>query len=66
MASANGVTKEISMAKSQNIPVFGIYIGGANTASILPRGLPRSKTIAWDWKRVASMIDLAMTEGTNR
>ncbi|EEY41713.1 hypothetical protein VIJ_001665 [Vibrio cholerae RC27] len=31
MASATGVVKEIKMAKDQNVPVFGVYVDGANT-----------------------------------
>mgnify|MGYP003981204775 FL=1 len=39
MASATGVVKEIKMAKDQNVPFFGVYVGGANTSSNLPTGL---------------------------
>ena len=48
MASATGVAKEISMAKDQDVPVFGVYVGGANTSSNLPKGLQRNRTIARD------------------
>ena len=41
MASAIGVAKEIAMAKDQNVPVFGVYVGGANTSRDLPKGLQR-------------------------
>jgi hypothetical protein len=51
MASATGVAKEIKMAKDQDVPCFGVYVGGANTTSNLPTGLPRNRTIAWDWKK---------------
>ena len=30
MASATGVAKEIKMAKDQSVPVFGVYVGGAD------------------------------------
>jgi hypothetical protein len=43
MASATGVAKEISMAKDQDVPVFGVYVDGANTTSNLPKGLQRGK-----------------------
>jgi hypothetical protein len=36
MASASGVAKEITMAKEQNVPIFGVYVGGANSTSTLP------------------------------
>ncbi len=66
MASATGVAKEIKMAKEQSIPVFGIYVGGANTSSNLPDGLARNRTITWDWKNIASAIDQMMSEGKNK
>lgn len=52
MASATGVAKEIAMAKEKNVPVFGVYVDGANTTSNVPSGLPRNRTIAWDWIRL--------------
>ncbi len=54
MATASGVDKEIRFAKDQNVPFFGVYVGGANTGSNLPTGLPRNRTIAWDWDEIAS------------
>src|SRR3546814_928188 len=29
MASATGVVKEIAMAKKNNVPIFGVYVDGA-------------------------------------
>ncbi|MBT7617776.1 MAG: hypothetical protein HN590_10890 [Calditrichaeota bacterium] len=66
MASATGVVKEIKMANDQNVPVFGIYVGGANTTSNLPTGLPRNRTIKWDWDETADAIDQVLGEGKNR
>lgn len=66
MASATGVAKEIKMAKDQNVPVFGVYVGGADSSSNLPDGLPRNRTIAWDWEKIASAIDQVMGEGKNK
>ena len=66
MASATGVAKEIAMAKDQNVPYFGVYVGGANTMSNLPDGLSRAKTVAWDWEKIADAIDQAMKEGKNK
>lgn len=66
MASASGVAKEIGMAKDQDVPVFGIYVGGANESSNLPTGLQRNRTIKWDWDLIASAIDQMMTEGKNK
>lgn len=66
MASATGVSKEITMAKDQEVPVFGIYVDGANTTSNLPSGLQRNRTIAWDWDKIAAAIDQMMTEGKNK
>lgn len=66
MASAAGVAKEIKMAKDQSVPVFGVYVGGADTTSNLPDGLARNRTIAWDWAKIASAIDQMMGEGKNK
>lgn len=66
MASASGVGKEISMAKDQSVPVFGVYVDGANTSSTLPTGLARNRTISWDWAKIAAAVDQMMGEGKNR
>ena len=60
MASATGVAKEIKMAKDQNVPVFGVYVGGADSTSNLPDGLARNRTIKWNWggKRGQARINL--------
>lgn len=66
MASASGVSKEIEMAKDQNVPTFGIYVGGANTSSNLPKGLPRNRTIEWSWDDIAAAVEQMMSEGKNQ
>lgn len=66
MASASGVSKEISMAKDQDVPVFGVYVDGANTSSNLPTGLARNRTISWNWDNIASAVDQMMGEGKNK
>lgn len=66
MAGATGVAKEISMAHDQDVPVFGVYVGGANTTSNLPKGLQRNRTIQWNWDKIASAITQLMKEGKNK
>ncbi|MFT4301499.1 MAG: TIR domain-containing protein [Desulfovibrio sp.] len=66
MASATGVAKEIRFAQEGNVPYFGIYVGGANSASTLPAGLARNRTISWEWDAVANAITQMMGEGKNR
>lgn len=66
MLSATGVAKEIKFAKGCNVPVFGIYVGGATTSSNLPDGLNRNRTIEWKWDLIASAINQLMTEGKNK
>ena len=66
MASATGVAKEITMAKNQNVPVFGVYVDGANRTSNLPSGLAKNRVISWNWDSIANAIDQMMTEGKNR
>lgn len=66
MASAIGVEKEIKMAKDQNLPIFGVYVGRAGLSSNLPDGLQRNRTITWDWNEIASAISQCMGEGKNK
>ena len=66
MTSATGVAKEIKIAKDQNVPVFGVYVDGADTSSNLPDGLQRNRTIAWDWAKIADAVDQMMREGKNK
>jgi S-adenosylhomocysteine hydrolase len=65
-ATATGVKKEIAFAKEQNVPVFGVYVGDANTTTDLPTGLQRNRTIKWTWDGISSAIDQMMTEGKNK
>jgi hypothetical protein len=66
MASATGVSKEITMAKDQDVPIFGVYVDEANSSSNLPKGLARHRTISWNWDGIASAIDQMMDEGKNK
>lgn len=66
MATATGVVKEIAFAKKNNVPVFGVYVDGANSSSTLPIGLQRNQTIAWAWDKIADAIDQCMKEGKNK
>lgn len=66
MASASGVDKEVAFAEKNNIPVFGVYVGGANTTNTLPDGLQRNRTISWEWDTIASAVDQMMSEGKNK
>ena len=66
MASASGVEKEIKMAKEQDIPIFGVYVDGANSNSNIPSSLQRNRTIAWEWDAIASAVKQMMMEGKNK
>lgn len=63
--TATGVMKEIQFANSQNVPIFGIYVGGADSYTPLPTGLQRNRTISWNWEGIANGIDQCMGEGKN-
>jgi hypothetical protein len=65
MATATGVRKEIQLAKSRNVPYFGVYVNGTNSSSVLPTGLARNRVIPWTWPGIARAIDQMMTEGKN-
>lgn len=66
MASATGVDKEIAMAKELDVPVFGVYVGGADTSSTLPTGLQRNRTVQWEWDLIADKVNQMMNEGKNK
>ena len=44
----------------------GVQTEDANSNSNLPTGLPRNRTISWDWDAIASAIDQVMKEGKNK
>lgn len=66
MSTATGVAKEITFAKEHNVPVFGVYVDGANSSSTLPSGLTSGRVVAWEWDKIASAIDQVMKEGKNK
>jgi len=66
MASASGVAKEIEMAKDQNVPIFGVYVDGADSSSNLPKGLQRNRTIKWNWDDIAAAVEQMMSEEKNK
>lgn len=65
MATATGVVKEIEMARSQNVPIFGVYVDNAGTSSTLPAGLARNRVIPWTWDGIANAVNQMMREGKN-
>jgi hypothetical protein len=66
MATATGVAKEIEMARSQNVPIFGVYVDGADTTSVLPTNLQRNRVIPWTWDGIANAVNQMMGEGKNK
>lgn len=64
--TAAGVVKEIKFAKSQDVPVFGVYVDGADNSTPLPIGLQRNRTIVWNWDSIANAVDQVMKEGKNK
>lgn len=65
MGSAYGVAAEIAMAKDKNVPIFGVYVDGANSSSTLPSGLARNRVIGWNWNDIGAAINQMMGEGKN-
>ena len=47
------------------MPLFGVYIDGADTNSTLPKGLARNRTINWNWDKIADAVEQMMGEGKN-
>lgn len=66
MSTATGVVKEIQFAKDCNVPVFGVYVDGANSNSTLPTGLARNRVIPWKWDTIADAINIVLKEGKNK
>ncbi|WP_271003615.1 TIR domain-containing protein [Listeria seeligeri] len=66
ISSAVGVRKEIDMASKNNVPVFGVYVDGANTLSAIPYNISRSRVIVWNWDKIASAVNEMMSQGKNR
>jgi hypothetical protein len=66
MATASGVVKEIEMANTLNVPIFGVYVAGATSFNVLPPGLPRNRVIPWTWDGVANAVTQMMNEGKNK
>jgi hypothetical protein len=64
--TATGVIKEIAFAKSQDVPIFGVYVEGADVNTPLPTGLQRNRTIEWNWQKIANAIAQVMKEGKNQ
>lgn len=55
--AAAGVVKEIKFAARHGVPVFGVYVDGANVMTPLPTGLARGSVIAWNWDGIARAIE---------
>jgi hypothetical protein len=62
---ATGVAKEIEMAVEQHVPLIGVYVGGADESTPLPKGMPRERAFRWRWTDLATAIDRALKEGKN-
>lgn len=54
------------MAKDQYVPIFGVYVDGADKDSNLPTGLARSRTIKWEWQKIYDKINDMMNEKKNK
>ncbi|CAM1339206.1 TIR domain-containing protein [Tenacibaculum aestuarii] len=63
---ATGVKKEILFSHNNNVPVFGVYIDGANSTTKIPSFLQRNRTISWNWDKISAAINQCMTEGKNK
>jgi hypothetical protein len=64
-ATATNVIKEISMANSLKVPIFGVYISGADKTTTLPRGLQRNRTLPYDWNMISKAVRQVMSEKKN-
>jgi len=59
------VQKEVNAAVSQAVPVFGVYVGGADSSTALPMNLPRERVVNLNANDIVNQINKAMKEGKN-
>ena len=59
------VQKEVNAAVSQAVPVFGVYVGGADSSTALPLNLPRERVVNLSASEISNRIKKAMNEGKN-
>jgi hypothetical protein len=57
------VEAEIQVARSVNVPFFGVYADGAEAKPALPAGLASNRTIEWDWRRIGEAVQQLSSEG---
>ncbi|MFQ5737219.1 MAG: TIR domain-containing protein [Thermodesulfobacteriota bacterium] len=60
------VEKEVAIGHELDLPVFGVYVGGAGPGAALPEGLDRKVTIRLEWDDVANVIYNFLPGGRNR
>ncbi len=56
-AQAPRVLTEIRVARSLQLPYFGVYVEDGDAESALPDGLADSATLVWAWPSIAATID---------
>ena len=65
-AAGNFARHGVGFAAARDVPYFGVYVNGAGTASTLPTGLARNRTIDWQWAKIADAIKQMLTESKNK
>ncbi len=63
--ASRGVEKEISIARSCNVPFFGVYVSGADETGTLPAGLARNRVVPWSWDKIEGAVTQLSKEGKN-
>jgi len=64
-ANIKGVANEIKAAREQGVPVFGVFIHGASSATALPQGLDSTRIVKPEGADIAAQIKKVMKEGKN-
>ena len=59
------VQKEVNAALSQAVPVFGVYVDGADNTTTLPQGLGRERVVNLNASEISNQIKKVMSEGKN-
>lgn len=56
-ASASGARWEVACAKSEKVPVRGVYVDANNKPVVLPSEFTGVRVVEWTWDNIASFID---------
>ena len=60
------IAKELLIARDEDVPYFGVYVGDADSSTPLPVDLERNRVIDLDWGAIPIVVKKMMMEGKNK